>query len=372
MTTQQPALLPDVRDDAAIEPNDGLLISNVSKRYGATVALEDAQLHVHEGELVTLLGPSGSGKTTLLRIVAGFETATRGSVRLGGREITRLSPAERGVGMVFQHYALFPHMTAAENIAYGLKVRRWKANVRKRRVDELLEMIGLSERRDHRPRQLSGGQQQRVALARAIAYEPEVLLMDEPLGALDRTLRIEMEEEIRRIHRAQGTTIVYVTHDKQEALALSDRIAIMRDARIVAFGDTESLYYRPPSAFVAGFFAGANTLPVAILNQPSDSRARIRLGEIEFDVPADGRVTAEGRLVLRPRSLSLLRADGVPIRGIVLEALLLGEEREVHLDVPHLGKVNALIEARGSRELEAGSETTLRFDPAETYLVADG
>ena len=349
--------------------DDGLHIHEVSKQFGTTVALEAAELHVKEGELVTLLGPSGSGKTTLLRIIAGFETPTSGEVLLRGREISGLSPAERGVGMVFQQYALFPHMTAADNIAYGLKVRRWPSEKRKARVDELLELVGLAERRDHRPRQLSGGQQQRVALARAIAYEPEVLLMDEPLGALDRTLRIEMEEEIRRIHRNQGTTIVYVTHDKQEALALSDRIAIMNTAQLIAFDEPEALYYRPPSAFVAKFFAAANVIPVETLRTDA-SGARVKLGNGgECDVPAGVDVGAAGSLVVRPRSLRRESEGGVVLTGKVSEALLFGEEREIHLDVAEIGNVNALIDARHSRDIEVGTEMSLYFDPEDALVV---
>jgi len=346
----------------------GLHIDNVSKHYGQTIALDRAQLGVREGELVTLLGPSGSGKTTLLRIIAGFETPTAGEVKLRGREISRLSPAERGVGMVFQQYALFPHMTAAENVAYGLKVRRWPAAKREKRVAELLELVGLAERANHRPKELSGGQQQRVALARAIAYEPEVLLMDEPLGALDRTLRLEMEEEIRRIHRNQGTTIVYVTHDKQEALALSDRIAIMNNARLVAYGHPEELYYRPSSAFVAKFFAGANTLPVSSFSLNGSGRATVSLCGERCEVPIADNVDGAASLVVRPRSFSL-EPGGARITGRVRESLLFGEEREIHLEVDGLGKVNALLDARRSQGVEVGSELSLYFNADESLLV---
>ncbi len=204
-------------------------IQGLSKSYGETPALQEVSLQVRQGELLTLLGPSGSGKTTLLKVIAGFEAPTAGKVLLRGRDISRLSPARRGVGMVFQHYALFPHMTVAQNVGYGLKLRRVGRAERGRRVGEMLELLHLDGLEGRYPRQLSGGQQQRVALGRALAYDPEVILMDEPLGALDRALRLEMEEQIRGIHRELGATIVYVTHDQQEALALSDRIAIMRD-----------------------------------------------------------------------------------------------------------------------------------------------
>jgi glutamate-1-semialdehyde 2,1-aminomutase len=243
-----------------------LEIRSLYKSYGSTPALGGVDLSVHRGELLTLLGPSGSGKTTLLKVIAGFEAPSGGEVLLRGRDISRLPPARRGVGMVFQHYALFPHMTVAQNIGYGLKLRGVPRAERERRVQAMLELLRLSGLGERRPRQLSGGQQQRVALGRALVYDPEIILMDEPLGALDRALRIEMEREIRTLQHELGATVVYVTHDQQEAYALSDTIAVMHDGAIVGVGSPAELYANPPNAFVASFFGGSNPLPVDVVD----------------------------------------------------------------------------------------------------------
>ncbi len=256
-----------------------LEIRSLHKSYGTTPALGGVDLSVHRGELLTLLGPSGSGKTTLLKVIAGFEAPSGGEVLLRGRDISRLPPARRGVGMVFQHYALFPHMTVAQNIGYGLKLRRVPRAEREHRVQAMLELLRLSGLGERRPRQLSGGQQQRVALGRALVYDPEIILMDEPLGALDRTLRIEMEREIRTLHHELGATVVYVTHDQQEAYALSDTIAVMHDGAIVGVGSPAELYANPPNAFVASFFAGSNPLPVETVDPIPGSASGERLHE---------------------------------------------------------------------------------------------
>jgi putative spermidine/putrescine transport system ATP-binding protein len=344
-------------------------IRDVGKRFGATAALESATLQVQRGEFLTLLGPSGSGKTTLLRIVAGFEAPTGGEVFLRGRPISGLSPAARELGMVFQQYALFPHMNVADNVAYGLRLRGWdKARIAER-VQEMLDAVRLPDLGDRYPRQLSGGQQQRVSFARALAYEPEMLLMDEPLGALDRALRIEMEQEIRRIHRDLGTTVVYVTHDRQEALALSDRIAIMRAGRIVAVGTPEELYYRPPDAFVASFFADANLLPAEVLAR-GDERATVRClgGELECAVAGD---PGDGALVsVRRRSLRVRDDGGFPVDGVVAETLLFGDERHVTLDVAGAGSVIAVTDARESAGLRVGEQARFFVAPGEAVLVA--
>ena len=236
----------------------GLQLEQVVKRYGSATILHGLDLDVHGGEFMTILGPSGSGKTTLLKLIGGFVGLTSGRIMLGGRDVSTMSPAERGIGMVFQNYALFPHLTARANVEYGLKMRRWSRAARKERALEMLEMVGLADRSDHYPRQLSGGQQQRVAVARALAFDPQLLLMDEPLGALDRELRIRMAGELRRLHSELGTTVVYVTHDREEALTLSDRIAILRDGELDSLDTPEALFARPNSSFAASFFGGHN------------------------------------------------------------------------------------------------------------------
>ena len=345
-------------------------IQGLCKSYGETPALQDVSLQVRQGELLTLLGPSGSGKTTLLKVIAGFEAPTSGKVLLRGLDISRLSPARRGVGMVFQHYALFPHMTVAQNIGYGLKLRRVGRVERERRVGEMLELLRLDGLEGRYPRQLSGGQQQRVALGRALAYAPEVILMDEPLGALDRALRLEMEEQIRGIHRELGATIVYVTHDQQEALALSDRIAIMRAGGIASVGEPAQLYARPADSFVAGFFANANLLAVSEHELLGDGRARVRCGEGEVHCATTAAAGDSVVLAVRRRSLRPTPSPGsLRIAGLVAEMLLFGDEQEISIESPVLGRIVATIDSRDCASIRLGMELELFVAADEAVLV---
>jgi putative spermidine/putrescine transport system ATP-binding protein len=239
---------------------EALRLNAVRKNYGHVVAVAGVDLTVDEGEFFTLLGPSGSGKTTLLRLIAGFERPDAGSIELGGRDVTSLPPYARQTNTVFQDYALFPHMTVGENIAYGLKIKRVPAAQRRERVQRALEMVRLSGLQDRKPNQLSGGQRQRVALARAVINEPEVLLLDEPLGALDLKLRQEMQIELKQIQKEVGITFVYVTHDQEEALTMSDRLAVMSSGQIEQIGSPVDVYERPATEFVAGFIGISNVL----------------------------------------------------------------------------------------------------------------
>jgi putative spermidine/putrescine transport system ATP-binding protein len=359
--------------DGPTTANDEVVldIRSLSKSYGRTVALDGVDLSVRRGELVTLLGPSGSGKTTLLKLIAGFEAPSGGEMRLRGRDISPLSPAQRGVGMVFQQYALFPHMTVERNIAYGLKLRRRPRAERQRRVEEMLGLLRLDGLQDRYPRQLSGGQQQRVALGRALAYDPELILMDEPLGALDRTLRIEMEHEIRALHRRLGATVLYVTHDQQEALALSDRIAVMRDGRLVGLGTPASLYERPPDSFVAGFFAGANLLAVKAPEVLADGTARVRCAGGELRCASTARAGEEAVLMVRRRSLRLgpPPAGDLRLDGTLAELTPLGDEQELTLEVPELGPVVAVLDRRDCAGLRLGAPLTLHALAGEAVLV---
>jgi putative spermidine/putrescine transport system ATP-binding protein len=359
------------RELTSAEDRENVLdIQTLSKRYGDTLALDRVDLTVAKGELVTLLGPSGSGKTTLLKVIAGFEAPSSGGVLLRGRDISRLSPARRGVGMVFQHYALFPHMTVAQNIGYGLKLRRRPRADRERRVREMLDLLHLAGLDGRYPRQLSGGQQQRVALGRALAYDPELILMDEPLGALDRALRIEMEQEIRGLHRELGATIVYVTHDQQEALALSDRIAIMRDGRVVGVDEPEELYTHPPNSFVASFFANANLLAVERYELSGEGMARVCCGGSEIACPTTATRGDEVLLAIRRRSLRRASTEGaLRLEGVVAELLLFGDEREVCLDVVGLGRVVAVLDSRESEGLALGAALELFAARGEPVLV---
>ncbi len=236
----------------------GLTIDRVTKRYGQLTAVDGVSLEIEAGEFLTLLGPSGSGKTTLLMMLAGFQDVTAGDIRVGGASVLATPPEKRNFGMVFQGYALFPHMTVWKNIAYPLEIRKRPSDEIVRRVGEMLELVQLAAFAGRYPQQLSGGQQQRVALARALCFSPKVLLLDEPLGALDRKLRAEVQEQLKDIHHRLGTTFIYVTHDQEEALTMSDRIVIMNHGRIVQIGAPSDLYERPRTIFAASFLGKSN------------------------------------------------------------------------------------------------------------------
>jgi putative spermidine/putrescine transport system ATP-binding protein len=240
---------------------DSLRVERLSKHYGATRAVDDVSLTIDRGQFVTLLGPSGSGKTTILMAIAGFVTPTGGEIVVDGTPITKLPPERRNFGMVFQGYALFPHMTVAENVAFPLRVRKVGRAEISARVKDALELVQLGHLGDRRPQQLSGGQQQRVALARALVFQPVLLLLDEPLSALDKKLRAELQVELKDLHRRVGLTFIYVTHDQEEALSMSDGIAILRDGKLVQQGDPTGLYERPATRFVADFLGKSNFLP---------------------------------------------------------------------------------------------------------------
>lgn len=282
-----------------------VVLNQVTKKYGETFAVRSVDLDIREGEFLTLLGPSGCGKTTTLRMIAGFVLPTSGTVYLGDEDVTRLPPNKRGIGMVFQDYALFPHMTIGENIAFGLTERRVDKATISKRVKELLEMVQLTTVEHRYPPELSGGQQQRIAVARAVAYSPRVLLMDEPLGALDLKLREAMQAEIRQIQQRLGTTTVYVTHDQTEAMHMSDRIVVMKDGLIEQMGSAEEIYDRPQTRFVADFIGQINLLDAEVVNQDGDFcvveivGTRVRVQQSPRD--AKGKVT----LGLRPQHLTI-------------------------------------------------------------------
>lgn len=285
MTTEQqsgtPLRAPREVPKSGQEVGHVLQLVELEKRFGVHVAVDRLSLDIEGGEFVTLLGASGSGKTTTLMMVAGFEQPTGGSIILNGREVSRVPPHRRGLGVVFQSYALFPHMTVRQNVAYPLRMRRVAKGERSRRVSEALAQVNLEEFGERMPREISGGQQQRVALARALVFAPTMLLMDEPLGALDKKLREQLQSEIQRLHRESGVTIVYVTHDQSEALALSDRIAVMRDGRIEQIGSGEEIYNEPKTAFVANF-VGETTLLYGMTEvvEADVSLVRLRTGEL--------------------------------------------------------------------------------------------
>jgi putative spermidine/putrescine transport system ATP-binding protein len=255
-----------------------LAIAGLTKRYGSFTALAPTDLEVAEGEFLTLLGPSGSGKTTLLSLIAGLSVPDGGRLRIAGQDATFAAPHERDVGMVFQNYALFPHMTIAENIAFPLKMRRVDNATAAKRALQALELVRLPHVATRFPKELSGGQQQRIALARCLVYEPSIVLMDEPLGALDKKLRDQMQLEIKRIHRGTGATIVYVTHDQEEAMTMSDRICLMNGGRIEQLGTPSDLYFRPKTLFVADFIGESNLLRGSVTGA-NGSAVEVMLGD---------------------------------------------------------------------------------------------
>ncbi len=311
---------------------------DVTKRFGRVVAVDGVTVRVERGEFFTFLGPSGCGKTTLLRIVAGLETPERGRVVIDGRDVTNEPPYGRGTAMVFQSYALWPHMTVFENVAYGLRVRRLPREEVRRRVRDVLELVRLEGLEDRYPTQLSGGQQQRVALARALVVEPRVLLLDEPLSNLDARLRVEMREEIRRLQRRLGITAVYVTHDQEEAMVLSDRVAVMNSGRVVQVGTPEELYERPGSLFVATFLGKCNLLEGSVA-EASEGYVTVesRGLRIRGVVPTGGTRPSPGDevyAVFRPHSASLDGVSGDNVfSGRVVAVSYLGERLEVRVDV---------------------------------------
>ena len=338
-----------------------MALDSVTKKYGDHQAVDDVTLNVRRGEFLTLLGPSGSGKTTILKMIAGFETPTSGTISLDGRDISKLSPSARGIGVVFQHYALFPHMSVLDNVAYPLKVRAVRKSERMTKARDMLKLVNLSDFADRRPKQLSGGQQQRVAIARALAFDPTVLLMDEPLGALDRALRVRMQAELKRLHRELEATIIYVTHDQEEALALSDRIGVLHGGRLVEVAPPNELYERPSTAFVASFFGDANVL----------TRGSFDNGSLMPEAPADSSSTS-GALSVQPRFVSTQRCTSTDVKVPVTvdEVVYLGHEHRVithtssgeeirgivpaGVDVPTPGdSISLFIDVRGLRQVNS-------------------
>ncbi|GAA1028633.1 MULTISPECIES: ABC transporter ATP-binding protein [Amycolatopsis] len=331
---------------------DGIATAHVTKAYPGVdrPAVDDVSLHIADGEFMTFLGPSGSGKTTMLSMIAGFTPLTSGSITVDGQEISRLKPHRRNLGVVFQQYALFPHMSVARNVAFGLTQRKVAKAEISRRVDEVLELVGLSAVRDRLPRQLSGGQQQRVALARAVVYEPRALLMDEPLGALDKKLRDQLQREIARMHRELGMTFLFVTHDQQEALTLSDRIAVFNDGRIEQVGTPEELYERPETLFVAQFIGESNALSLT-----------------------PGEVT-----IVRPERLTLhTAADPVPsghqrASARVTDIVYVGDHTRIWLRYSDGARGCAVVSAGVAHEHRPGDEVIAAWHPEHQAVVPSG
>ncbi len=340
---------------------------NVSMRYGAVTAVDNVNFTIKAGELVTLLGPSGCGKTTTLRMIAGLEIASEGQILIGGKDVTKLSAADRDVSMVFQSYALFPHMTVLENAAYGPTVKGLSKADAARMALEKLELVGLKGFEGRYPSELSGGQQQRVAVARALVLEPQVLLFDEPLSNLDAKLRRRVREEIRELQQDLNLTVAYVTHDQEEALAVSDRIIVMSNARIAQQGAPRSLYEEPADAFVADFIGDANLVDVTV-RKVAGGHADVSIGSVTVSLPARGLAPGPARVAIRPEAL-LIGEAGKPgaLPGKIRKCAYLGN----HLDIMVETEVGELFVVQyGAREmLEPGLPVTISFASSGLTLI---
>jgi putative spermidine/putrescine transport system ATP-binding protein len=317
------------RDDVAVS------FEAVTKRFGKAIALNEVSLSIRRGEFMTLLGPSGCGKTTLLNLAAGFFSPDGGEILIDGQGVNDVPTYRRQIGLMFQNYALFPHMSVANNVAYGLKVRHVARNKRNRRVDEVLALVKLTGFEDRKPRQLSGGQQQRVALARALVINPAVLLLDEPFSALDKNLRASMQVELREIQRKLKVTTIFVTHDQSEALSLSDRLAVMSEGRIRQLGTPEEIYRRPCDRFVASFVGDTNILR-GRLDSKDESFAVVAIGDARVKVPPgplrDVALSAPVDLFVRPEQLALTEAqDSCATSGTVVAQVYQGGHVDIYV-----------------------------------------
>ncbi|MBV9752458.1 MAG: ABC transporter ATP-binding protein [Hyphomicrobiales bacterium] len=352
----------------------GIGFKDVTVAYGGLVVLASLTLDVRPGEIVALIGPSGSGKTTALRAVAGFVRPTRGRITIGDRDVTDVAPYARNIGMVVQNYALFPHMRAEENVAFGLRARGVSHAVVRERVPECLRLVGMEAYAKRYPRELSGGQQQRVAIARALAIRPQVLLLDEPLSALDAQIRRSMLDELAKLHRdLPSLTVLYVTHDQTEALTLADHIGIMRDGKLIAFGASRSLYRHPPNRFSAEFLGRANLLPVTSLEPKAGGLAQVRFGEAVLAAtnPHGLPQGSQCLLCVRPHDLRLRGGEGTHniLAGIVESVQWQGDLHAIALNVQ--GHKLRLTCAPLAAPPEAGTPLALAFDPHDVTLVPE-
>jgi spermidine/putrescine transport system ATP-binding protein len=356
-------------------------LEGVSKSFGRIVAVREVSLDVYEGEFLTLLGPSGCGKTTTMRMIAGFEEPDEGRIYLRGRDVVGEPPNRRPVNMVFQHYALFPHMSVEDNVAYGLKLRKIPGPERRRMVDEMLEIVRLSGMQKRRPAQLSGGQQQRVALARALVNRPAALLLDEPLGALDVKLRKQMQLELKRIQHELGTTFVYVTHDQEEALSMSDRIAVMSDGSIEQLGTPREIYERPVTPFVADFVGVLNAIDVRV-DEVADLTASMRVGDAQrVQVPVATGASVGQRLTaaVRPERVRIDPVGrstpdaGSVVEGTVALVVYLGTLTQFHVDTS-LGVrlVAHRLSDDSATAVSEGDRVILSWDREDAAVLSGG
>ncbi len=363
--------------DSGILQNQGraVVLRHVSKSYDGRPAVADLSLEVRAGEFLAIIGPSGSGKTTTMRIIGGFEPPDDGQVLIAGADVTAVPAEARRVNTVFQSYALFPHMTVLDNVAFGPRMRGVGRRARNARAREMLELVRLPEAAARRPGELSGGMQQRVALARALANEPAVLLLDEPLGALDRKLREDMQRELRRVQTALGATFIYVTHDQEEAFGMADRVAIMRDGRLVQLGDPASIYDAPATAWAARFLGSANEFTGRLTAAGPPARIETALGTLEAGRIAPGIAPGDAVVALvRPEATRLEPATGaagpnrIPVR--LLDRVTLGADLRLSAVAGDGHEVEALM-PRTQAPPESGDALAMTFDAAAVLVYAD-
>lgn len=358
-----------------MEDTNEVELRNVTKRFGELTAVDSVSLSIVRGEFLTLLGPSGCGKTTLLRMIAGFDLPDSGSVALGGRDVTSLAPHQRDVTTVFQHYALFPHLNVFDNIAFGLARRRVRRDEIKRRVAASLEMVRLTGLDKRQPDELSGGQQQRVALARALVVEPRVLLLDEPLAALDLKLRKQMQIELKGLQRRLGISFIYVTHDQEEALTMSDRIVVMNAGRIEQVGRAEQIYERPLTEFVAGF-VGASNIIEGTVNEVSGDLTTISVAGARVGARADGVKQGERvRLLIRPEKISIsVEGASNQLSGHIDSALYLGESTQWKIIIEDGQALTVLEQNREpfrSAQARIGQTVRIKWEPDSAVILKE-
>lgn len=364
----------------ASQQNDKPLVSlrNLNKHYGDFAAVDNISLDIKDGEFLTFLGSSGSGKSTTLSMLAGFETPSSGEILVNGQSLVNVPPHKRDIGMVFQRYSLFPHLSVRDNIAFPLAIRKLAAAERDKRVDAMLKLVQLEQFAHRRPSQLSGGQQQRVAIARALVYEPRILLMDEPLGALDKKLREDLQDELRQLHRRLGITIVYVTHDQEEAMRLSQRIAIFSHGKIVGLGSGYDLYQNPPNAFVASFLGNSNFLK---LKAQGNAAASFEGQSLSMRLTAGLHTDQDVLLMVRPEkalALSVAQAISEPlpsgwneVAAKVVEVLFLGESQTCSVVTSGGTSMTVKALSAAGMPLKAGDPVQVRWATADACVYTE-
>jgi len=346
-----------------------LQLDDIGLQYGSFAALQHVSLSLAKGEFLALLGPSGSGKSSLLRVVAGFAIPQQGSVRIAGDVVTGLPPRARNLGMVFQSYALFPHLTAAENVAFGLECRGVKRADLVQRVDRALALVGLESMPNRLPRQLSGGQQQRVALARALVIEPDILLLDESLGALDKALRVQMQTELKSLQRRLGVTTVFVTHDQEEAMAMADRIAILRDGRIMQIGTPVEVYRRPATTWVAEFIGSGNIITGRLADAGGGEYRVAGPKELDLRVRCDAPPAGPLSLFVRADRLDVRLAGDSPLR--VVARRFLGASVEIHIDAGD-HRLKAMVPLDQAEALQIGAMVHISSAAKDGSILRSG